>query len=528
MAKVLFVDDEEVLRLTMGRQLRRAGHAVTVAEDGMEAAEILAREPFDVVISDMNMPRLDGMGLLAKAKQLAPKTEFIIITGHGSLENAVIAFKTGNVFDYLLKPLDDIYELNAVVARAVEHRQLLAENGRLVQELEARVQELEVSNQELHAAREKLAYLAERDGLTGLYNHRAIHARLEAALLAAPDDPFSIILMDLDNFKPLNDTYGHPVGDQALRHLADTLRATCPPTALLGRYGGDEFIIVLPGVVAEDAQRLAQEIRQYLADHPFVTPNNANLPMRLCFGIANVIDMERSPLTLVTAADAALYAGKRDGGDAITLHVTNEAETEDSSRTTFDVLDSLVTAIDQKDRYTRQHSEDVTCYALLLAQALGCSEEVYNIVRVAGLLHDVGKIGIPSSLLRKPGGLTQDEREIMKSHVVISTLIIHGLPHLSDITEAVATHHERWDGTGYPKQLAGDQIPLLGRIMAIADAFSAMTLDRPYRAGMSVESALCEIEAASGKQFDPNLVPIFVQAIREQGSKYRVKQMRAA
>ncbi len=514
------VDDEEVLRLTLGRQLRRAGYEVTLAEDGRAAAELLVQESFDVIVSDMKMPHLDGMGLLAKAKELAPDTEFIILTGHGSMENAVEAFKTGNVFDYLLKPLNDIFELNASVERAVERRYLRSENSRLVEELVERIRELEV-------AKQKLAELAERDGLTNLFNHRTVHAHLDAALHSAPSGTLAVILMDMDGFKSLNDTYGHPVGDQALKHLADVLRAACPEHAIIGRYGGDEFIIILSEFTAGDAQSLAKNIRLYLADNPFRIPDGTALPLRLCFGIADVVGAERSSLTLVSAADAALYEGKKGGGDAITLHIIGEEEA-DSAHTAFDILDGLVTAIDQKDRYTRQHSEHVTCYALQLAQALGCSEEVYNIVRIAGLLHDVGKIGIPSSILRKPGKLTPEEREIMQGHVTISSLIIHGLPHLHDITDAVANHHEHWDGTGYPNGLAGEQIPLLGRIMAIADAFSAMTLDRPYRTGLSVEEALREIEVGSGKQFDPELVTVFVTAVREQNLQPLGEQLKAA
>jgi DNA-binding NtrC family response regulator len=169
MAKILLVDDEEALRLMMGRQLRRAGYEVTLTEDGRTAAELLGREPFDVVVSDLKMPCLDGMGLLAKAAELAPETECILLTDHESLDNAVEAFKTGNVFAYLLKPLNDIFELNAVVARAIEWRHLRAENGRLVQELEERIQELE-------ATRQKLTEQAEHDTLTCLFHHRAIHA----------------------------------------------------------------------------------------------------------------------------------------------------------------------------------------------------------------------------------------------------------------------------------------------------------------------------------------------------------------
>src|SRR5258707_6696154 len=156
MAKVLLADDEEGLRVMMGRQLRRAGHEVSLAEDGLEAVELLKTQTFDVVVSDMKMPRLDGMGLLEQAKLLAPDTEFIILTGHGNMENAIEAFKTGNVFDYLLKPLEDIHQLDGVVARAAERRFLRHENARLVGELRDRIEDLE-------AARAQLAQLAEHD-----------------------------------------------------------------------------------------------------------------------------------------------------------------------------------------------------------------------------------------------------------------------------------------------------------------------------------------------------------------------------
>ena len=530
MAKVLLADDEEALRLLLGRQLKRAGHAVTVAEDGQVAADLLTREDFDVVVSDMKMPRLDGMGLLAKASQIAPTTEFIILTGHGNMENAVTAFKTGNLFDYLLKPLNDIHELDGVVARAVERRFLRTENGRLVKELTARIEELE-------QAKQRLVFLAERDGLTGLLNHRAIHARLHEALRpdvcpsvdgeaatgenreALPDEnveALAVVLLDMDGFKRINDTYGHPVGDEILRHVARALQEVYGSECLLGRCGGDEFMVVCPGWPASEAEARSQGVRAYMAQNPFVNPEGVPLPIRLCFGIADVRMVGRSPIELVTAADSALYTGKRSGGDAVTLHISEAeaGETEVRNGSAYSVLEGLVTAIDHKDRYTRQHSEHMTGFALTLAAALNCSEETHNVVRVAGLLHDIGKIGVPDSILRKPGKLSNEEYEVMKTHVTLSAAIIHGLPHLSDILDAVANHHERWDGRGYPRGLAGEHIPLLGRIMAIADAFSAMTLDRPYRAGMSLEAALLEIDKGAGSQFDPHLARVFADVMR--------------
>lgn len=514
MAKVLLVDDEEALRALMSRQLRRAGHDVTMAEDGLVAVELLEQQMFDVVVSDVKMPRLDGIGLLARAAQIAPDTEFVILTGHGSLENAVEAFKLGRVFDYLLKPLEDIRELDAVVGRAAERRQLRSENGRLVSELEERVHDLE-------SAKQQLADLAQRDGLTGLYNHRSIHLQLDDLIDNCQDEPLAIMAIDMDGFKLINDTYGHPVGDNVLRHLARTLCESCGQDAVLGRCGGDEFMVIFPGWTAERAAQCAETIRQNLAAEPFVSPDGSRLPLKLSFGIADSTSPGASGASLIVSADNALYEGKHHGGDKITLRMSTDASDDDSQKTTYDVLDSLVTAIDNKDHYTRQHSEDVTQYALLLAEALGYSGETHNAIRVAGLLHDVGKIGVPDSVLRKPGKLTEEEYSIMQGHVTLSALIIHGLPRLPDILDAVAHHHERWDGKGYPKGLKGDEIPLLGRIMAIADAFSAMTLSRPYRVAFPVEQALAEIEKGIGTQFDPNLATIFIDRIRSHSAPER-------
>lgn len=512
MARVLLVDDEDALRMMMGRQIRKAGHDVTLAEDGIVAVEFLEKEIFDVVVSDMKMPRMDGMGLLERARCIAPDTEFIILTGHGNLENAIEAFKTGNVFDYLLKPLEDIHELDGVVARAVERRFLRHENLRLVSELQARIEELE-------SARKELAKQAECDSLTGLLNHRSIHEKLNRVLETDDGTPCSVMMLDIDDFKLINDTYSHPVGDQAIRCIAQALVDTCPSNAYVGRCGGDEFMVVLAGMDSSQAEHLAEQIRAHIKAHPIANPEGVLLPLRLCYGIADTVVLGRSIASLITGADAALYEGKNEGGNTIKLHRVAKSDVESANRTRYDILDSLVTAIDRKDNYTREHSAHMTSYALDLAQELNCSEDVFRIVRVAGLLHDVGKIGVPDRILLKPGKLTEDERQIMQGHVTLSALIIHGLPHLMDILEAVSCHHERWDGTGYPKGLAGDQIPYLGRIMSIADAFSAMTLDRPYRTAMAPESAMAEIARGAGTQFDPKLTDVFLEMLEKKAKK---------
>jgi putative nucleotidyltransferase with HDIG domain len=282
----------------------------------------------------------------------------------------------------------------------------------------------------------------------------------------------------------------------------------------VGRCGGDEFMVVFLGSDAHHAAAAGGRVRSLLAAQPFETPGGDRLPLPVCCGVAATAEVGRCPSSLIAAADSALYSSKGRGGDAITLHLSQDEEEDDPNRTKFDVLNGLVTAIDHKDRYTKKHSEDVTQYALALADALQLSDETMSAVRIAGLLHDVGKIGVPDGILRKPGKLTDQEFEVMKGHVTISSLIIHGLPYLTDIIDAVAHHHERWDGRGYPNGCTGTDIPLLGRVMAVADAFSAMTLDRPYRAAMSVEAALAEIEKGAGTQFDPELARIFVDTMR--------------
>jgi diguanylate cyclase (GGDEF)-like protein len=356
---------------------------------------------------------------------------------------------------------------------------------------------------------------ADIDSVTGLLNHRAIHQRLDRALHQAKrlEQPLSVIMMDMDNFKLFNDTYGHPVGDQVLKRVGKTLGTVCQQGAILGRYGGDEFIVVLPHTDSDEALAIAQTLRGKLDLTGFQRPKEDRVvPVTVSFGIASFPADSTNRHELLTIADSNLYAAKDSDERIAATTEMQRANRRLRGEGSFAVLDALVTAVDNKDRYTRRHSEDVTEYALWIAEEMSMSEETQRQIRIAGLLHDVGKIGVPDEILRKPGRLTPEEYEVVQRHAWIGALIVSAVPGMEGVVDAVRCHHERWSGQGYPGQLAGEEIPLIGRIMAIADAFSAMTTDRTYRRALSWEAALQEMCANKGTQFDPIITDAFLRA----------------
>ncbi|HEX5501926.1 MAG TPA: diguanylate cyclase [Thermomicrobiales bacterium] len=368
---------------------------------------------------------------------------------------------------------------------------------------------------------QELRRQADTDALTGLANHRAIQERLDAELAraTATGRPFGILMVDVDDFKLFNDTYGHLVGDQILRMVGQTLREACRGTDAIGRHGGDEFIVLLPRTDRAGAGDAAHRILALMAERSIRATGQDPLPVALSIGVALFPDDATLKHDLLSHADAALYETKRCGGNGVRdrreADAPEYAPIADSSCTTFSALQGLVNAVDAKDRYTRDHSDAVTAGALLLAKRLGLSPEACGALRIAGLLHDVGKIGIPDRILRKPGPLTDEEYRIMQQHVSLSELIIKEVPSLVDVLGAVASHHERYDGRGYPRGLRGEEIPLLGRIMALADACAAMLLNRPYRRGWNWPEVAAELRRGSGTQFDPALVEPFVAAIEQ-------------
>ncbi len=369
------------------------------------------------------------------------------------------------------------------------------------------------------------------DPLTGLLNHRAMLERIDAALRDAL--PFALLLIDVDNFKLFNDTHGHPTGDGVLMRVATLLGGACRDGDVAARHGGDEFALILDGAGPREAADVARRIGDVVRSQPYMAPDGSVIPLSISIGAACYPSDGPSRPGLMAVADAAMYAAKRRRGITSPDNVQPPwpgERADDGLRargaadllgdSPFGVLDGLVAAVDAKDHYTAAHSEDVARWAVALARALDLPAAQQQVLALAGRLHDLGKIATPDRILRKPGRLTGDEYETLKRHVTYGVAIIRGVLDDPDVVDAVAYHHERWDGAGYPHGLPGAATPLLGRIMQLADATSAMLLDRPYRHGLPWPEVVVRLRAGAGTQFDPALVEPFIACARPDHAAY--------
>ncbi len=362
---------------------------------------------------------------------------------------------------------------------------------------------------------EQLVEATRRDPLTDTPNHGTLVAALAAAIETArtAKEPIAVALLDIDNFRLLNDTHGHAAGDEAILTLAELLRAEFPSEATLGRYGPDEFLVIEPSV---DAEVLEHGIERLRAGAWPSAPSSSASPSRCRSRSAPA--SARTPTTrgsvtdLLSAATITLQEAKTSGGDAVRMA---GAEPRDPGR------DPHVRRLPGPDPGCRRsrplHEAPLGGRRPLRGVPRRTDRtrpETISTVRVAGLLHDVGKIGVPDGILRKPARLTEDEFTIMKQHVALGDMIVRDLPNCDLVRAGIRYHHERWDGGGYPDGLAAEDIPLVARIVAVADAFSAMTTTRPYRKALDVDEALGRLEAAAGSQLDERLVVVFVEGLR--------------
>lgn len=359
----------------------------------------------------------------------------------------------------------------------------------------------------------QLVEATRRDSLTGMLNHGSVVAHLAEAIdgARASSHQISVALIDIDNFRLFNDTHGHDAADGVLLLVARLVEELEADEALAARYGPDEFILVWERRAVADVQRSIVRLQASLREVGVQFGASEELPVTVSVGIAAFPEHAMSVTDLLSEASVALSEAKASGGDTVGVARRDQKETVTAG--SFDVLQGLVIAVDTKDRYTKRHSEDVARYAVFLARRMGLDEEMLDTIHVAGLLHDVGKIGIPDALLRKPGKLTANEFEVFQQHVALGDSIVRDLPQIELIRSGIRHHHERWDGNGYLAGLEGDAIPAIGRVLAVADAFSAMTTTRPYRKALEIGEALKRLGDAAGTQLEEELVTAFIQGI---------------
>jgi len=370
-----------------------------------------------------------------------------------------------------------------------------------------------IENSRLYAQAEQLA---RHDELTGLLNRRSLDAMVasEIGRHSRYGGVFSLIILDLDSFKAYNDNYGHLAGDKILKQTGSIMKRSIRDADQAFRYGGDEFAILLPQTTIEAAYQVAERIRKRIASEI----NTGHIPVTTSLGLASWPADGIGLNEIIAAADAALYHAKRSGGnqghrasgamlisDDTMIDFTNNTDSEALS-----AIYSLAATVDARDHYTRSHSKKVNEYAIALAEALKLEPLEISKLSTCALLHDIGKIGVNDEVLNKQEKLTEKEWEAIKVHPKLGASIVSHVRQLKPCVPGILHHHEWYDGTGYPEGLKGEDIPLEARILAIADAFAAMTSERPFSNPISFDEALEEIKRGAGKQFDPKLTEVFV------------------
>ena len=491
--RVLVVDDEKVIREILSDFLTMEGYVVRAVEDGAAALKELRLRPYDLVISDLKMPNMGGLELLENMAEQNLDVLTVIMTGFGTVETAIEAMKKG-AYDYILKPFK-VEEVVHVVQRGLDRQRLQAENIRLREALS------------LYRVSEAIAASLELD--------KILDVIMDSVMQEVHADVVTLHLADSktgqyeERVKRVADTGEVP---------ADTSIGTLDLGELLAHYRADRPV-VQHGIKAArffargfDGKRLV---------------SFASVPMKIrdrIIGMLNAYSFsrgkkfdegQRKMLVILAGRAAMSIENARLYEDLVDKNrdlQTMNLSLEENFRQT---IVGFAHALEESDRYTRGHSERVAFYARLIAVGMQLKESDIELVVQAGLMHDIGKIGIRYDKLNKPGKLTPEEVTMFRTHPAKGKRILEPIPFMRGIVPGCWCHHESYDGGGYPQGLSGENIPQLGRIVAIADAYDAMTSDRAYRKALSHEVAVAELERCSGAQFDPRIVEVFLHEIAE-------------
>lgn len=478
--RILVVDDEKAIRDMLADFLETEGFAVSTAPDGTGAVNELSKAHFDLVLSDLKMPKMGGIALLDEVGKIAPDTVTVIMTGFGTVETAIDAMKRG-AYDYVLKPFK-MDEVTLVIRRGIEKRRMEAENMRLREAVS------------LYKVSEAISASLSLD--------QVLETVGDSCLNEMPTDMVSTWLND---------------GEGGYFERQNLCSSRIPEGAQIGRLDPNAVL----NYFQPDVMLLEQSNRglRFFGEKP-------ELPLISLTAVP--LRVQNRPIGFIAAASFTTGNRFNEGHRKLLSIIASRAAAaienarlyEDLQATFQQTIEGLAKAIDKMDRYTAGHSDRVAIYAVMLAKHLGLSPEQVEIVRQSALMHDIGKIGCVLNL-NKSGKLSDAEYEAFKKHPVYGRDILDPIRFLHPLIPGVYLHHERWDGRGYPLRLKAMDIPLIARIISVADTYDAMTSDRAYRRALPHEAAVSEIERCSGTQFDPDLAMTFNGHIEEYRDEQR-------
>ena len=422
--------------------------------------------------------------------------------------------------EYILPIICDDELVGLVIISAKQNRKTYAYSEISFLESMASVISIAIKNADLY---ETIREEARIDSLTSTYNRRHFTLEFKKVFQENLQNLVTLVLINFDDFKLYNELYGSNDGDEILEKFANILKTTIGSRGIIGRYSGKEFSICLPMYSSKEAEMLINELREVLRITLNSSPEATKRFLTFSAGICTYPTSASTSKEMLTYANMAVYACKKSGKNKTIVY--SQLHEEESNTLTYKSMEAiaqeyaptiyaLTAAIDAKDHYTFGHSENVSYLATHLAKALGLDAEHVEMIRQAGLLHDIGKISIPETILTKTSRLTEEEYATMKTHVENSIAMIRHLPSLDYVIPIAISHHERYDGKGYPRGLAGEDIPIGGRCLGIADAFDAIVSRRPYKEPVPIPVALEEIGRNLGKQFDPEIGRLFIELVR--------------
>jgi diguanylate cyclase (GGDEF)-like protein len=511
-------------------QLRRSGDLVQ-ARQVLEEIVPIFRE-YRLTLERLAAEEVARVSELRKTADSTGQLAFWLLVASGSIGVLLALAASVTIARSIIRPLSSLEQtaLRAstgdLAARAPaggprEFAHLGSVLNEMMTGIEARTAELKRANKKLLESNRQLTNArseAATDPLTGLGNHRAFHKKLreEFSRAAATRVPLGLIIIDLDGFKAVNDSLGHLAGDDLLRQVARALAAAARAENTY-RYGGDELAVIVPAGDEARTIAVADQLRGCIAR----LGGTAGSAITGSFGVACFPQCATAVDELVYRADMAMYWAKSLGKNRVCSWrelsgAQNRAPAPPyggERRGQPDLITALCSALQAKDHTTRVHAERCSFFAGGLAAELGLSEQEITNVKLASLLHDIGKLSVPDEILQKAGALTPDEMSVMQRHSSDGANMLPQSHALSVVFSAVRHHHERFDGSGYPDGLVGEKIPLTSRILLVTDAYDAMTSDRPYRSAMPEEAAIAELRRYAGTQFDPEIVEAFLRVL---------------